>query len=366
MTISLTGRSSWIFHPAPSIIATGTVAGPREGQGPLGSDFDVIHTDPYIHQKSYEAAEQRLLEEACNLAIRHAHAIHPAIGRDTINLHFSGDLQNQIISSNFTARELAIPYLGLFGACSTAVQALALAALATSSGAANLALASTVSHTNAVEKQFRYPNEYGAQKNSTTQITVTGAGAAVVAAASFNSLNSFNVLSRGHATAGAALPPPRDVRLTSATIGRVQDFSVTDPFNMGAAMAPAACDTLLTHLADWGISPDYYDLILTGDLGRTGSLLLTALLDKAGVFIPHARLADGGALIFPNEEANLSGGSGCGCMAIVALGHIWRRMLRGELSRVLLIATGALLSPLSGQQKNSIPGIAHAISLEVS
>lgn len=342
MTITLSGRSTWLFQPAPQILGTGTVVGPREGMGPLAADFDVIHKAPYLHQKSYEAAEQRLLEEACNLAIRHAR-----IGRDQINLHFSGDLQNQITTSSFTARELAVPYLGLFGACSTSVQALAMAGLSCAAGAARLALGSTASHTNAVEKQFRYPNEYGAQKNSTTQITVTGAGAAVIAAADY------------------APTTARSVRLTSATIGRVRDLNVTDPFNMGAAMAPAACDTLLTHLADRAIPPTYYDLILTGDLGRVGANLLADLLNNAGVFIPHATLADGGKLIFSAEEKNLAGGSGCGCMACVALGHIWRRILRGELSRVLLIATGALLSPLSSQQKNSIPGIAHAVSLEV-
>lgn len=347
MTISLFSRSTWVFSPAPRLVATGTVVGSREASSPLAPDFDVIHKDPYLHQKSYEAAEQRLLEEACNLAVRHSH-----FGRDQINLHFTGDLQNQITTSSFTARELAIPYIGLFGACSTSVQALTLAALATSSGAAHLALASCASHTNATEKQFRYPNEYGAQKNSTTQITVTGAGAAVIAAADIP----------------ISLPIP-DIRLTSATVGRVRDLAVADPFNMGAAMAPAACDTLLTHLADLSLAPTHYDLILTGDLGRVGSLLLADLLTNSGTFIPTAHLADGGALIFPidptHPEKNLAGGSGCGCMAVVALGHIWRRMLSGELSRVLLIATGALLSPLSSQQKNTIPGIAHAISLEV-
>lgn len=346
MSISIAGRATWLFAPAPQILATGTVVGRREGAGPLAPDFDVIHKDPYIHQPSFEAAEQRLLEEACNLAIRHAH-----VGRDEINLHLSGDLQNQITSSSFTARELAIPYAGLFGACATCTLGLALAGLATASGAARLALASTASHSNAVEKQFRYPNEYGAQKNATTQITVTGAGAAVIAAADVPNQSSA-----------------KRVGLTSATIGRVQDFNVTDPFNMGAAMAPAACDTLLTHLADRGIAPGYYDLILTGDLGRVGSLLLADLLNNAGVFIPQAKLQDGGKLIFADDEkpeANLAGGSGCGCMAVVALGHIWRRILRGELERVLLVATGALLSPLSSQQKNSIPGIAHAVSLEV-
>lgn len=340
MTISLLDRSTWLFNPPPYLIGTGTVVGKREGEGPLASDFDVIHKDPYIRQKSYETAEQRLLEEACNLASRHAD-----VGRDQINLHFSGDLQNQITSSSFTARELAIPYLGLFGACSTSMEAMSLAALAVASGAANLALCSTASHTNAVEKQFRYPNEYGSQKNATTQITVTGAGAAVIAA--------------------KTMRPGPQIRLTSATIGKIIDLNVTDPFNMGAAMAPAAADTILSHLKARSLTPDYYDLIVTGDLGFVGSSLLIDLLNNSGVYIPHHNLTDCGKLIFEHTDKNLAGGSGCGCMAVTAFGHIYRRILRGELRRVLLIATGALLSPLSTQQKNSIPGIAHAVSWEV-
>lgn len=342
MSIALLGRQTWLFNQPPILLGSGTVAGKREGDGPLAEDFDVIHKDPYINQKSYEAAEQRLLEEACDLAVRHA-----GVGRDQLNLHFSGDLQNQITSSSFCARELAIPYLGLFGACSTSVEAMALAALSVASGAAKLALASTVSHTNAVEKQFRYPNEYGAQKNATTQITVTGAGAAVIAAAGQNP------------------PPTPTIRLTSATVGKIVDLNVKDPFNMGAVMAPAACDTLLTHLKERNIRPDYYDLILTGDLGWVGSNLLVDLLNNQGLYIPQANLNDCGKLIFSAEEKNLAGGSGCGCMAVTALGHIYRRILRGELKKVLLIATGALLSPLSVQQKESIPAIAHAISWEV-
>lgn len=343
MTVQLQGRQTWLFNPPPRLIATGTVAGKKEGEGPLAADFDVIHKDPYIRQKSFEAAEQRLLEEACNLAIRHA-----GIGRDELNLHFSGDLQNQITSSSFTARELAIPYLGLFGACSTSVQGMALAALSTACGAARLAMSSTVSHTNAVEKQFRYPNEYGAQKNATTQITVTGAGAAIIADPTY---------------------PPHpvlpNIRITSATVGKIIDLNVKDPFNMGAAMAPAACDTLLCHLKERQIRPDYYDLIVTGDLGWVGSSLFIDLLNNAGCYIPHANLTDCGKLIFNHTPKNLAGGSGCGCMAIGALGHIYRRFLRGQLKRVLLIATGALLSPLSCQQQQSIPGIAHALSWEV-
>jgi stage V sporulation protein AD len=340
MSLQLLGRQTWGFTNPPLLLGTGAVAGKREGEGPLAEDFDVIHQDPYIGQKSFEAAEQKFMEEACNLAIRHA-----AIGRDEINLHFSGDLLNQITSSSFTARSLGIPYLGLFGACSTSVESMALASLAVSAGAAKYALASTSSHTNATEKQFRYPNEYGSQKNETTQITVTGSGAAVI----------------GQPNSRTRQP----VKITSVTIGKIVDLNVTDPFNMGAAMAPAACDCLKTHLQERGVAPDYYDLILTGDLGRVGSNLLLDLLHNAGIFIPQAKLNDAGKLIFSDEPKNLAGGSGCGCMAITACGHIRREIARGKLKKVLLVATGALLSPLTTQQKESIPGIAHAISWEV-
>ena len=338
MSVLRAGRQTWLFDPAPCILGSGAVVGKREGEGPLAGDFDVIHKDPYIGQKSFEAAEQKLLEEACNLAVRHS-----GRGRDEIDLHFSGDLMNQITSSSFTARSLGIPYVGLFGACSTSVESLALGSLAVAAGAARLALCSTSSHTNAAEKQFRYPNEYGSQKNGTTQITVTGAGAFV--------------LDGGGGVVGPVI--------TSATIGRVVDLSVTDPFNMGAAMAPAACDCLLAHLRERNVRPDHYDLILTGDLGYVGSQLLHELLAAEGVFLPQSGHKDAGKMIFHPAEKNLAGGSGCGCMASVAAGHIRREMARGSLHRVLLIATGALLSPLTTQQKQSIPGIAHAVSWEV-
>lgn len=343
MSIHLMGRQTWLFNPAPVLLGAGSVAGKRESEGPLAADFDVIHKDPYIGQKSFETAEQKLIEEACNLAVRHS-----KVGRDELNLHFSGDLQNQITSSSFTARSLAVPYIGLFGACSSSVESMNMAALACASGAARLALASTGSHTNAVEKQFRYPNEYGSQKNATTQITVTGAGACVIAAADYLSNT-----------------PPEQIRLTSATVGKIVDLQVKDPFNMGAAMAPAACDTLLAHFKERGVRPDYYDLILTGDLGWVGSNLLMDLLSNNGVYIPQGKINDAGKMIFTPEAKNLAGGSGCGCMGVTACGHIWRRFVRQELKRVLLVATGALLSPLTTQQQESIPGIAHAISWEV-
>lgn len=340
----LHGRQTWIYENPPEIIGVGTVAGWRESQGDLAEYFDVIHKDNYVGQKTFEQAEQRILEEACNIAIRNS-----GVGRDEINFHFSGDLLNQITSSSFTARTLAIPYIGIYGACSTSVLGMALAGLLVSSGSANYALASTVSHNNTVEKQFRYPNEYGSQKNGTTQITVTGAGAGIFAKSKLPQ----------------KVDAPKSIKATSATIGKVVDLNISDPYNMGAAMAPAAYDTITRHFAERKIPYDYYDLILTGDLGHVGTNILLQLLEQDGIHFQNGKIDDGGKRIFTNDTKNLAGGSGCGCMALNAYGKIYKDMEAGVLQKVLLVATGALLSPLSTMQHESIPAIAHAISWEV-
>ncbi len=334
----LNGRQTWVFPVPPLLLSTGTVVGKAEGEGPLAGDFDMVHKDPWLGGKSYELAEQKMLEEACNIAIRNAE-----LKWDDINMHLSGDLLNQITSSSFTARSLSIPYLGLFGACSTSMESLSLASLLVASGAANYTLASTCSHTNTSEKQFRYPNEYGAQKCDTAQITVTAAGAAVV-------------------TSGKE---GKGVKITAATIGKVMDMGIKDPFNMGAVMAPAAADTIAAHFKEREIPADYYDLILTGDLGKVGHLILLDLLKEKNLAIDPQKTNDGGKMIFPDLPQNFAGGSGCGCMASVAYGHIWQEMQRKNLKKVLCVATGALLSTLSVQQKESIPGVAHAVALEM-
>jgi len=252
----------------------------------------------------------------------------------------SGDLMNQLISSSFTARTLSIPYIGLFGACSSSMEGLALAAQFIDSKSADMALAATSSHNGAVEKQFRYPTEYGAQKPPTAQWTVTGAGAALL----------------GREGEGP--------RVTSATIGKVIDMGLSDPFNMGAAMVPAAVDTIQAHFRDLRIELDYYDLIATGDLGRVGYRIAKDLFTEHNFNIPLERYTDCGLLIYKEAQPVIAGGSGCGCSAVVTYGHFLNRMRRGDLKRILIVATGALLSPLSYQQKESIPCIAHAVSIE--
>lgn len=335
MQIMQKGRQTWIFGDHIGIISSAAVGGPREGQGPLGSDFDKVYPDLRLDADSFEKAEQMMEEKAARFAITKA-----GLTPDDVDVFFAGDLINQITPSGFTARNLGIPYFGLFSACSTAAEALALSALCVGSGAARRALAVACSHTCTAERQFRYPNEYGAQKPPYSQSTATVAGAALVAAES------------------------APVEITAVTVGRVRDEHITDAFQMGAAMAPAFADTVQSHLQERGVDADYYDLILSGDLGRVGQDIARDLLGLMGVSFNDNRLKDCGLMLYGNDKRVFSGGSGCGCAASVGFGHICRLIKEGELQRVLLCATGALLSPLSSQQKESIPAISHAVALE--
>lgn len=331
----LQGHQSWVFRNKPTILATGTVVGPFEGEGPLANDFDIIHGDLWLGQDSYEKAEKKMMEEAAEIAIKKA-----GLQKQDMQFFLGGDLLNQIISSSFAARTIGAPYLGLFGACSTSMQSLALGSLLIDSQSAKYLLCGTGSHNTAVEKQFRYPTEYGSQKPPTAQWTVTGAGVALL---------------------GTQQQGPK---VTSATIGKVVDMGLSDPFNMGAAMAPAAVDTLTAHFRDLRCTAQDYDLIATGDLGRVGHQIAKDLLVKHNLTIPEEILTDCGLLIYHENQPVIAGGSGCGCAAVVTFGHILNRMKKGELKKVLIVATGALLSPLSYQQKESIPCIAHAVAIE--
>ncbi|RKP45098.1 stage V sporulation protein AD [Cohnella endophytica] len=332
----LQGHQSWRFENRPIIKGSATVVGPFEGQGPLANDFDIIHGDLMLGQESWEKAEKVLLEESARIAVENA-----GLTNGQVNFFVGGDLMNQIISSSFAARTLAIPYLGVFGACSTSMESLAIAANLVNSRSAKYVLATACSHNASVEKQFRYPTEYGSQKPPTAQYTVTGAGSSIVA----------------HDGEGLAV--------TSATIGRVIDMGLTDPFNMGAAMAPAAVDTIQAHLRDFRIEPGHYDLIVTGDLSKVGYELANDLFAKHKIPMNQTQYHDCGMMIYDyNKQKVQSGASGCGCSAVVTYGHLLKRMRAGEFKRILVVATGALLSPLSFQQGESIPCIAHAVSIE--
>jgi stage V sporulation protein AD len=332
----LQGHQTWVFKNKPSIIGSATVVGPLEGQGPLAEDFDIIHEELMIGQESWEKAEKVLVEEANKLAIENA-----GLTKEQVNFYIGGDLMNQIISNSFAARTLGIPYIGIFGACSTSMEGLALAALMVDSGSAEYALASACSHNASAEKQFRYPTEYGSQKPPTAQFTVTGAGSVVVAKES------------------------KGPKIISATIGRVVDMGLKDPFNMGAAMAPAALDTVQAHLRDMKLEPSYYDLIVTGDLAKVGYSITLELFEKHNIPVKQDQYVDCGMLIYNYDKQEVfAGGSGCACSAVVTYGHLLKRLQKGEFKRILVVATGALLSPLSFQQGESIPCIAHAVALE--
>ncbi len=330
------GHQSWIFESRPVIVASAAVGGPFEAKGALAEDFDLLRGDVWLGEDSYEKAERKYLEQACELALDKA-----GLKKSDLQFFLAGDLMNQIISSSFAARTLGAPFLGLYGACSSAMEGLALASLLIDGGYAENALTATSSHNGASEKQFRYPTEYGAQKPPTAQWTVTGAAAALLKR-------------EGDGP-----------RVAAATIGRIVDMGLSDPFNMGGAMAPAAVDTIEAHFRDLGRGPDDYDLISTGDLGRVGHRIATDLLAEHGVPIPEDRFTDCGRLIYREDQPVFAGGSGCGCVATVTYGHFLKRMCRGELKRILVVATGALHSPLSYQQQESIPCIAHAVTIEM-
>ncbi|HOJ78135.1 MAG TPA: stage V sporulation protein AD [Bacillota bacterium] len=331
----LQGLQSWLFESQPVVRSTGVIGGPFEAQGALANDFDILHEDIWFGQNSFEKAEQKMLEQACETALNKAN-----VNKKDVQFFLAGDLLNQIISSSFTARAIGIPFLGLYGACSSSMEGLALAALLVDSGFAKNALAATSSHNAACEKQYRYPTEYGSQKPPTAQWTVTGAGAAFIT------------------------PDGDGPRIIGATIGKVVDMGISDPFNMGGAMAPAAVDTIEAHFRDFNRGPDYYDLIATGDLGKVGHQIAADLLKEHGINIPSEKFTDCGVLIYKKEQPVFAGASGCACAATVTYGHFYRRMKQYNLNRVLVIATGALLSPLSYQQKESIPCIAHAVAFE--
>ncbi|SHJ81074.1 stage V sporulation protein AD [Tepidibacter formicigenes] len=331
------GHQSWVFKSKPVIISSAAVGGPFEAKGNLANDFDILHEDIWLGQDSFEKAEKKLLEQACEKAIQKY-----GKKKEDVQFFISGDLMNQIISSSFTARTLGCPYLGIFGACSSSMEGLALASLLIDSKAAKYVLAGASSHNAAAEKQFRYPTEYGSQKPPTAQWTVTGAGAALLS------------------------QDGEGPCVTSATIGRVVDMGISDPFNMGAAMAPAAVDTIEAHFRDLNINPTYYDIIATGDLGKVGHRIAGDLLIKHGFNIPPEIFTDCGIIIYKDDQPVMAGGSGCGCSATVTYGHFLNRMRKKELKRILIVATGALMSPISYQQKESIPCIAHAVSIEMS
>jgi stage V sporulation protein AD len=335
----LVGKQSWLFPEHPVIVATGVSGGPFEGNGNLVEDFDILHDDLWIGQDSYEKAQRILIEEAIEYAMKKGN-----IEKEDVQFLIAGDLINQITPSSFAARTAQIPYLGLFGACSTSMEGLALASFMVNYQGAKKILTGASSHNAATERQFRYPTEYGGQKPPTAQWTVTGAGVALLVANENQPNTPFT---------------------TSATIGKVVDMGLSDPFNMGGAMAPAAADTIIAHFKDRQLDPSYYDLIVTGDLARIGQATVLELLENSGLKVDPERYRDCGLMIYKEDQPVQAGASGAGCSATVLYGHLLNQMKQGRYKRILFVATGALLSPLTFQQNESIPCIAHAVSIEI-
>ncbi len=333
------GKQSWVFVNKPTIISTGVTGGPFEAKGKIAEEFDYLHDDLWMGEDSYEKAHRLLIEEAVDIALQKA-----KLNKKDIDFFIAGDLINQLTPTSFAARTNQIPYFGLFGACSTSMEGLALSSFIIDHNGANYIVTGSASHNAAAEKQFRYPTEYGGQKPPTAQWTATAAGMALVAKNNQQANLPYTIY---------------------ATVGKVVDLGMSDPFNMGGAMAPAAADTIFQHFQDLNIDHHYYDLIVTGDLGKIGRSTSLELLKEKGINIPEDKYQDCGLLLYNEDQPVMAGGSGSGCSAAVLYGHLLNEMKKGKYKRILCVATGALLSPLSYQQKETIPCIAHAVAIGI-
>lgn len=328
------GKQTIEFTNQPKIIGNYTIVGEKEGNGSFKEYFDYVLKDDTFGEKSFELAERKILEHAIVNALDRA-----GLRTSDLDLLVSGDLLNQIISSSFAAREYDFTFLGLYGACSTMAEAIAVGSAFIDSNYFNNVACATGSHFSSAERQYRFPLELGNQRPPVSQWTVTGAGCMVL-----GNNNSNKVIS-------------------NATFGKVVDYGINDVNNMGAAMAPAAMSTLITHFEDTNTTPEDYDLILTGDLGKLGCEILLDLMENKGYKLKD-NYNDCGHMIFSNSQKTFQGGSGAGCSAVVLNSYVMQKLDEGKYKRVLFCATGALLSTLSSQQGESIPGICHAVEIK--
>ena len=329
------GKQTIKFNTPPTITDCNSIVGPKEAQGPLCKYFDQTLEDEFWGEKSWEKAESKIIKENVNALVTKS-----GISATDIDCIFAGDLLNQCISSSFGLRDCNIPFVGMFGACSTFVESMCMGAIVIE-GFANHVVCATSSHFCSAEKQFRFPLELGNQRPPTSQWTVTGSGAALL---SKNGCGPY---------------------ITNITLGKIVDLGIKDANNMGAAMAPAFADTLLTHFADTGRNPNYYDAIISGDLGKIGKDIAIDIAMSKGFNI-KSNYNDCGLLIFDNNSQDThAGGSGCACCGTVFSGFLFKQLKEKKIKKLLLIATGALMNSTSSQQGESIPGIAHAVSIEI-
>jgi stage V sporulation protein AD len=337
----MTGLQSIRFANPPAIISRASIVGEMEGEGPLSSYFDEIENDPTFGQESWELGEAEMVRRAVNKVITKS-----GLTISDIRYIFGGDLQNQLVGTTFGLKDFNVPLFGLYGACSTCGESLSLAAMTVSAGYADHAIAVTSSHYGSAEKQFRFPLEYGNQRPLSATWTVTGSGAFILA----KSCNEQ--------------PMKQYPRITGITTGKIVDYGVRDSMNMGACMAPAAADVIYQCLEDFNIKPSYFDQIVTGDLGKVGSEILVKLLLDNGYDVSKNHM-DCGVQIFANSiQDTHSGGSGCGCAASTLAGYLLSQLESGIWKRILFVPTGALLSTISFNEGQTIPGIAHAVIIE--
>lgn len=330
------GKQTMVFKTPPVITCAYASAGPKEVKGPLGKYFDNPMKDELLGEDTWEKAEASMIKQTVEGLLKKASKTP-----SDIQYIFAGDLQNQVIASTFGLKDFNIPFFGLYGACSTMGESMSLASIAIAGGLADLVIAGTSSHYCAAEKQFRFPLEYGGQRTLTQHWTVTGSG--------------FVTLSRCG----------EGPKITAITTGKIVDLGIKDTFNMGAAMAPAAVDTILMHLEDTKQKPSDFDAIFTGDLGNCGVDIANDLAKKLGIDLSSV-LNDCGKIIYDDKVQDThAGGSGCGCSGSVFAGYLYEQLLQGKLKKILLVPTGALMSPGSSQQGNTIPGIAHAVCIEM-
>lgn len=329
------GKQSLQFAEAPYIISSASIVGKKEGEGPLGNCFDVVGEDDKFGQNTWEEAESTLQKEAFSMAVGKA-----GLSVQDIRYLFSGDLLGQNIATSFGLMDYQVPLFGLYGACSTCGEALSLGAMCVAGGYADYVVSMTSSHFASAEKQFRFPLEYANQRPLSATWTVTGSGAFVLGT------------------------QRTKTRITGITTGKIVDYGIKDSMNMGAAMAPAAADTIIAHLADFGRNADDYDKIITGDLGTVGQEILLDLTKAGGYDISSVHTDCGIEIYDAKKQGTGAGGSGCGCSAVTLSGHFLKKMEEAKWKRILFVPTGALLSTVSFNEGMTVPGIAHAVVIE--
>jgi stage V sporulation protein AD len=339
----MAGKQSILFQCPPYIIAASSAAGNKEGEGPLGKYFDIIYDDPLLGKSSWEEAESELMKEAAKKALFKAE-----LKSADIRYLVGGDLLGQLIATSFGIAELEIPIIGIYGACSTMGEAMSVGSMLVDGGFADRVLAITSSHFAGAEKQFRFPLDYGNQRPYSATWTVTGSGAVIVA--------DRKLYERK--------PDDPAILIKGMTTGKIVDYGLKDSMNMGAAMAPAAYETIKQNLEDLGVQPSHYDKIITGDLGYVGKNILIEMLQEKNIDISLNHMDCGIEIFDKDSQDTHAGGSGCGCSAITFTSFIMRKLKEGSWKRVLFVPTGALLSQVTFNEGKTVPGIAHAVIIE--